>query len=242
MLASAKRSLEAKLREALFTRIQSSRHERELDYTFADFNAELKVLRLAGRTYDVTQYAQRLADYLVLVIKVVACDDVKNPLLQAQMAYYGIGGGLFYEPATRTAWIVVPTSLDMKAQVLVVYHELAHIAAGHPFKRAQVLQAQAHEKNLSEAFPGDFRQRDDGLFEPANRLARQPIPDTSDAHCALARCEDEADVRARYALKAGLYGENIYYRDEFFFAFKDRPSYIPMRWPLSAIRKGKLKT
>ena len=241
MSASTKKTLSSRLLGTLFNRDRFPRGGRGLDYPFADFHSELKILRLAGQTYDVMQYAQRLADYLGLVIKVDACDDLEHPLLRAQMSYYGIAGGLFHEPSTRTVWIAVPTSLDMKAQVLVVYHELAHVAAGHPFKRAQVLQAKAHEQDLLQAFPKDFRQRDDGLFEPTKRLARQPVPDICDAQRTLARCENEADARARYALKAGLYGENIYYRDEFFFAFKDRPSFVPVGWPLSTLRRKKLK-
>ena len=232
-MTSTKQTSYSRFGKGLFKRTPSALYERELDYTFADFNAELKVLHLAGRTYDVTQYAQRLADFVGLVIKVVSCNDVDDPLLQAQMAYHGIGGGLFYEPATSTVWIVVPTSLDMKAQVLLVYHELAHIAAGHPFKRAQVLHKQAQEY-LTAAYPRHFRKRSDCLYEPTRLLAQRRCPDTGDSQSTLARCEHEADARARFALKAGLYGEHIYYRDEFFFAFKDRPSYFPIRWPFSS--------
>lgn len=231
----------AKVRNKRVRGNQSTIRRAHVDYTFTYFNDELKVLRLAGRTYDVTQYAQRLADYLGLVIKVVTCNDISNPLLRAQMAYYGIGGGLFYEPGAKTAWIVVPSSLDMKAQVLVVYHELAHIAAGHPLKPPQLLHEGAAEQHVAEAFPGHFVKRSDDLCEPTRRLARRRTPDTGDSQNTLAQCELEADLRARYAFKAGLYGEHIYYRDEFFFAFKDRTSFFPVGWPLSVIRKGRLK-
>lgn len=205
-------------RTLLPNRLLTRPFRRSRGYTFAEFLSELKILRLAGRTFDIKQYAQRLADCLGLIIKVVGCDDVAYPLLRAQLAFHGIGGGLFFEPQERTSWIVVPGSLDPMAQVLVAYHELGHIAGGHPFERRYLLR----DDEGGESYGHLLRLRPDGMWEPRLRLARRKPPAEPEPNETLRACEEEANLRARYALKAGLYGEEIYYRDEFFFAVKDR--------------------
>lgn len=178
--------------------------------SFGDFMKELKLLRLAGTTFGPEEYAQRLADWLSLKIIVTRCNDAEYPLLQAKLVHYKIGGGLFFEPQNFTVWIVVPDSLDLMTQIRVVFHELSHLAAGHPYK---------HEYLLSEdPFVSSplIEQRDGGLWYPLSRLARR------EARSDLQYCEEEANIRTNFAMKAALYGERIYYRDEFFFALKDR--------------------
>ena len=178
---------------------------------FADFMRELKLLRLAGTQFWPRDYAQRLADYCSMSIKLTRCNDVEYPLLQAKLLHHRIGGGLFLEPHSRTAWIVVPDSLDTMTQIRIAFHELGHLAAGDPYGRRFLLRSDDQAGPLPMV-----ELRDDGKYYPLVRLSKR------EPSGSYEQCEDEANLRTNYAVKAGFFGEQIYYRDEFFFALKDR--------------------
>lgn len=192
------------LRRRSFGRQRKSRSTAQLSYN--EFAAELVVLGLAGVTFGPDEYAQALARYIGARIDVVDLNDLDYPLLRRALVSLGISGGLFYEPDARRIWIIVPSSLGERERTKLIYHELAHLAAGHPMRQEHVLRAD----------PRPARQPEP-LWEPDFRRLSQRLPPEEPA-----LSEAEADLRARYALRAGSYGPAIYEREEYFLGLRDR--------------------
>ena len=120
------------------------------------------------------------------------------------MSNNGIRGALLVIPEMRRADLIVPASLDPEELTGIMYHELAHIVAGHalPCKR-----------------PGGEGM---GLWLPPKRFtARKPPFDL--AACQrdpelrrryLAWCEEDADLWAENLRACGAYGPKVFFRDE----------------------------
>lgn len=178
-----------------------------------DFAWELSVLGLAGETYTHRQYIQELERFLQIEIKVRNVSSHGYPLLQHNLTRHGLFGGLFFELDRRRAWIIVPDHLPANLALKIIYHELAHLAAGHPVRRSYVLPSDNdHEQS---AVIEDAAERF-LIYPPWPRLADREPP-TNQAHI-----EQDADHRADLALKFAFWGSEYWDRPEFYLGLVDQ--------------------
>ncbi len=171
------------------------------DVTLDETLGALKRLKLAGRYYEPSDLFAAIERRLKLDLGV---QEIAGELALRSMSDNGIRGALLVIPEMRRADLIVPASLDPEELTGIMYHELAHIVAGHalPCKR-----------------PGGEAT---GLWLPPKRFtARKPPFDL--AACQrdpelrrhyLAWCEDDADLWAENLRACGAYGPNVFFRDE----------------------------
>lgn len=167
---------------------------------------ELEVLGLAARPFGWPAYAKRLGEHLGLSVRVERLEEVEHPVLSSLLNLHGIDGGLFPEPERNRAWVVVPTSISEKTWVRGVWHELSHIAAGHPVPAARVLHGRA----------GQHASDDVGPWYPQRRLARAMPPKDRVLR------EAEADLRADFLSKVSVLGRGLYWDDAYFMGVERR--------------------
>lgn len=85
---------------------------------------ELAVLKLLGRPYSPEDYLTALERHLKVSIKIKDVYEVIRGSAQATMRY---------SPETCTVVIYVPERLSWWLRRYALFHELAHLAAAHPF-------------------------------------------------------------------------------------------------------------
>ncbi len=125
-------------------------------------------------------------------ITICVLTDEHYPELTRKMARAGKVAELSYSKDLLGAVILVPSSLPPIVCTLAVYHELGHVAAGHPV----------------EVWEGGTKT---GRLEQVNRrLARRPPLEDRRL------CEQEADLRAVYSLLAGSLGPRNYYAEKMY--------------------------
>ena len=157
-----------------------------------EFQAELALLGLSGREFGPREYADILGEKLEMQITICVLPDEHYPELTHKMARAGKVAELSYSEDFLGAVILVPSSLPPIVRTLSVYHELGHVAAGHPV----------------EVWEGGAKT---GRFERGpRRLARRPP--VADRRL----CEQEADLRAVYSLLAGSLGPRYYYAEKMY--------------------------
>ena len=157
-----------------------------------EFQAELALLGLSGREFGPREYAEILGEKLEMEITICVLPDEHYPELTHKMARAGKLAELSYSGDLLGAAIVVPSSLPSVVRTLSVYHELGHVAAGHPL----------------EIWEGGART---GRLEHVpRRLARRPPVEDRGL------CEQEADLRAIYSLLAGSLGPGNYYAEKMY--------------------------
>lgn len=100
--------------------------------TFSAFLEELEMLGLKGRCFGPSEYAHTLAAYLGIQIEIEIVDDAKDPRLARGFVEAGHTACLWYEERSGAARIFVLGSLPPLEMTAAVYHELGHLAAGHP--------------------------------------------------------------------------------------------------------------
>ena len=162
-----------------------------------EFQQELAVLGLSGERFTPTTYAAKLGSQLDLTIELHVLADQHYPRFSRQLARSGTISELIYSDDAMTATILLPSTLPSLLLTLTAYHELGHLAAGHH------LPAYAGFTTISPT-PRLHNRR------PAKVFARRS-PDSSEE-----LQEQEADLRASYALLAGSLGPDSPYAQEMY--------------------------
>ncbi len=100
--------------------------------TFSAFLEELEILGLKGRCFGPSEYAHALAAYLDIQIGIEVVDDAEDPRSARGFVEAGYTACLWYDERSGLARIFVLGSLPALEITAAVYHELGHLAAGHP--------------------------------------------------------------------------------------------------------------
>jgi hypothetical protein len=166
--------------------------------TAAEFQEELAILGLSGRTFEPEVYSDALAVYLDISITVHVIPDSWYPELSRLLALSGRLGELRYSEQLNLAAIFVPGSLPPLVLTLTILHELGHLAAGdlliEPDEQFEE-SGQHDEQETFETLP----------LKKGKKLARgYPFAQES-------LREREANLRASYALFAGCLGDDSPY-------------------------------
>lgn len=158
--------------------------------TFEDFVSELALLGLKGVHFTAERYAEALAGYLGLPVQVGTITDyvslnsasLEARALRRELATTGHMGAtkLIEGDAGFSFRVVYLDDLNWWLKEHTLFHELAHVAAGH------------------------FRD-----VPSAPRRKRRHVPKLADRPPVQGHelQEREADLRANYALLAGSLGE-----------------------------------
>lgn len=163
--------------------------------------AALKTLQLAGRYYEPSDLFGALRKRLGLDLGMQ--EIAAEPAVRG-MKDNGIRGALLVIPEMGRADLIVPAGLDSEELSDIIYHELAHIVAGHALPCKQ---------------PGDERP---GLWIPPKRFTRRTPPfdlricqrDPVIRRRYLAWCEQDADLWAQNLRSCGAYGPTVFFREE----------------------------
>jgi hypothetical protein len=100
--------------------------------TFSAFLEELEVLGLKGKSFGPSEYAHALAAYLGIQIGIEFVDDAEDPRSARGFVSAGHTACLWYDQRLEAVRIFVLGSLPPLEMTAAVYHELGHLAAGHP--------------------------------------------------------------------------------------------------------------
>jgi Zn-dependent protease with chaperone function len=104
-------------------------------FGFPEFLDELRVPGLDGRYFTWEEYRDRLEVRLGIEVRVRFLED---PLVR--MALLGNDLGRVYrDEKTGDALVLVSGELDEFEAAEVIYHELGHVAGGHPLPRGKQL-------------------------------------------------------------------------------------------------------
>jgi hypothetical protein len=166
--------------------------------TAAEFQEELAILGLSGRTFEPEDYSDALAEYLDISITVQVIPDSWYPELSRLLALSGRLGELRYSEQLNMAAIFVPGSLPPLVLTLTILHELGHLAAGDLLIEPD------------EQYEEDDQHDEQAMFETlplkkGKKLARgHPFARES-------LREREANLRASYALFAACLGDESPY-------------------------------
>lgn len=166
--------------------------------TPVSFQQELRVLGLYGRPFGWEEYRDRLAVHLGIEIRVVFVDEDQNAVLHMVLAQEGSPGLVKRDEETGDALVLVLASLDDLARTLVVFHELSHVAGGHPVPT---------DESAGASPDGGAAE----FWDPPMSVLGGPAPRDEDL------CERDARLRAELALQAGLFGYDPHRTDESFF-------------------------
>jgi hypothetical protein len=156
-----------------------------------EFQQELVILGLSGQTFTPKTYAAALGTYLGLIIDLHVFPDQHYPALSRQLARSGNMAELIYASDPPAVTILLPNTLPPLLLNLVAYHELGHLAAGHHlcYSRNDPLRdTEAATKTLAHGAPSPGKEQR----------------------------EEEADLRAYYALVAGSLGADSPYAQEMY--------------------------
>lgn len=100
--------------------------------TFSTFLEELELLGLKGKCFGPNEYANALVAYLRIQIEIEIVDDAEDPRWTRGFVEAGHTACLWYDERSGVARIFVLGSLPLLEMTAAVYHELGHLAAGHP--------------------------------------------------------------------------------------------------------------
>jgi hypothetical protein len=165
----------------------------------SEFQEELAILGLSGRTFDPKDYADALGEYLNISIALHVIPDDWYPELSRRLAISGRLGELRYSEQLTLAAIFVPGSLPPLVLTLTILHELGHLAAG------DLLIEPPEEAG------GPTREHVEGaeFATTSTRKGKKLARGSPFAEEALR--EREANLRASYALFAGCLGDDSPY-------------------------------
>lgn len=176
--------------------------------SFEEFLAELGTLGLKGVEFDAHAYARALELHLAYAIDVGEAGDLTgrgdpgHRILLSRMRQAGAMGVTQYFPHADPPRFLILTADGLNPWLYqhTVFHELAHVAAGHPFRhRPAPMATRLPNDRLVGGGPSEDGCQDSVRF-PTRRLARRrPYLDEN-------LCEEEADLRAEYAILAGNLG------------------------------------
>jgi hypothetical protein len=151
--------------------------------TFPAFLEELERLGLKGKCFGPSEYAHALAAYLGVQIRIEIVDDAEDPQSARGFAEAGHTACVWYDERSGVARIFVPGSLPPLEMTAAVYHELGHLAAGHPL---ECYGPDGTASGYKKALPRRLARR-----APAGRTVT---------------IEREARLREDYAMTAGALG------------------------------------
>ncbi len=171
-----------------------------------DFRVELAGLGLLGRRFGPVEYASALEEALGVRISLEEFPDVSFALAGRELLEEGTLAEVFYGEATREALVLVRESLKMRpwpAYELAVYHELSHLAAGHPVKvRAEARGGRRRLRALPVAVARSGPRSGEAAEGRRGRGGEKVL-----AELARRVYEPEAKRRARWLVLAGSYPE-----------------------------------
>jgi len=177
-----------------------SRCRRRISYLFdrslpslEDYLAEMPDLDIS-RTASADEYVRALGIKLGIEIEVMRLDTEAHKDIETQLGRAPQVAEMLYDTEAGKALICIPPYVgkDDFLYFKSLYHELSHLAAGHPIPVAGVAEE---------------------LWWPPERLARKsPVAD-------LIRNEVEADLRAEWTLMFAVMGRKIYDRARHFSTF-----------------------
>lgn len=156
--------------------------------SLADFRAELAALDLRGSGFTPEDYAAALGNRLGIEIIIAEYPDARSPLIRGDAAREGNLAEVAYNADLNEAVVLVRESLKRypwPAHELQVYHELSHLAAGHPLR----VQKRGRAATVLEGL---------GV-----RLAQRPPKGDLAEEYRLASQEEEASKRAKWLVLAG---------------------------------------
>jgi hypothetical protein len=162
--------------------------------TLDDYVAELPALGPV-EPGSVDDYKRALEERIGVRIEIKELEDGRLWQWQTRLGRANEVAETHYDIRVRKVWVFVPESLkeeDPFLYIKTVYHELAHLAAGHPLR---VLGAERK------------------LWWPPKKVARRP------ASADLSRNEEEADHRANWSLIFGVLGDRLSHRERNYSAF-----------------------
>ncbi len=174
-----------------------------------EFLAELGALGLKGVEFDAYAYARALERRLGYAIDVreagdlTGRGDLAHRVLSSRMGQAGAMGLTLYSSNVDPPRFLVLLADGLNSWLYqhTVFHELAHIAAGHPFRNRLTPTGRCRGNNACIHDEAHARNGpEDGVLYPPRRLAlRRPFVNEG-------VCEEEADLRAGYAMLAGNLG------------------------------------
>jgi hypothetical protein len=169
------------------------------------FQEELAILGFSGKKFSPEEYSEALGDYLRISIAIHVIPDTHYPELSRRLASSGRLAELRYSEELGIAAIIVPGSLPPLVLALTVLHELGHLAAGdHLIEPAEGRQHEHQKEPVGETtFATSHISR-------GKRLARALPFAEEDPR------EQEANLRASYALVAGCLGSESPYAHEMY--------------------------
>lgn len=156
--------------------------------TLETYARELSILGLAGWSFTGEIYAETLAEYLGLEIEVVRTPHAEGGLRTLGTTRYDVEAG--------SVSVAVPLRLRWWIYQYVLYHELGHVAAGHP------LPVRTEDGTVT------------GFKAPGRWIARSspvtgPAAEGLSHETRLALYEAEAELRARRGMLAGSLGRTL---------------------------------
>lgn len=172
------------------------------------FSEELRVLGLYGRPFTWEEYRDRLQARLGIEIHVVFVGDDSDPVLRMLLDQAGTPGLVLRDEETGDALVLVSAALDELAATAVLWHELAHVAGGHPVPAANML---SHEQQAAGS-----QEEDRDFWDPPRSVLGPPAPRDEEI------CERDARLRAELAFQAALSGRDPNRTDESFFLLDGR--------------------
>lgn len=151
--------------------------------TFSEFLEELDAMGLKGKTFGPDCYRRALEAYLGITIEVIIVDDSDDSDARRAFIEEGCTAVLWYRPGHNLARVFILASLSPLEMTASIYHELSHLAAGHPLRAGRPNAGSAPK-----------------VRPHAERLAKKAPPVSARA------CEAEARIREEYCLLAGALG------------------------------------
>ncbi len=150
---------------------------------------ELAVLKLLGRPYTPEDYLAALERHLKVRIEIKEVYEVIRGSAQATMRY---------SPETHSIVIYIPERLSWWLRRYALFHELAHLAAAHPFlerslETGEVIRIRKPNWRLARKAPVTEESIPDDLPEAYR----------NDLHRLR---EDEADLRAQHHMLTAQLG------------------------------------
>lgn len=111
------------------------------ELTLEDFRLELAGLGLLGRRFGPEEYRAALEKHLGIEIHVEGLPDAQEGALAEQLVEEGILAEVVISEESGDAIVLVRESLrglPWPAYELSIFHELSHLAAGHPMRVKRV--------------------------------------------------------------------------------------------------------
>jgi hypothetical protein len=169
------------------------------------FQEELAILGFSGKKFGPEEYSEALGDYLGLSIAIHVIPDAHYPEISRRLASSGRLAELRYSEELGIAAIIVPGSLPPLVLALTVLHELGHLAAGdHLIEPAETRRQEHQSRPVGDTAHATAR------VSRGKRLAQAPPLAEEGPR------EQEANLRASYALVAGCLGSESPYAHEMY--------------------------